>query len=137
MFALDEWDYETTRKATGFLANLCNYGTVVSVVVAHNCLELLSGITNKLQSREMLLPQAMALIDNVIETIENVLKNISLYWDEWLFEIDEIAEGCNIEVKMPRIPKSGKQDYRDQPSESPVNPKYVNKNSITVLYHYY
>ena len=70
------WDYKTTREATSLLSSVTSLEFIFSLIRLYRLLHPLTGITNRLQGRSVVIIEAYDDVPSVIKDIKSTRKNI-------------------------------------------------------------
>ena len=70
------WDYKTTREATSLLSSVTSLEFIFSLIRLYRLLHPLTGITNRLQGRIVVIIEAYDDVPSVIKDIKSTRKNI-------------------------------------------------------------
>ena len=103
----EKWNWqrnrETTVKTQGFLASLQKPECIMAFVVVKNCLQLLRGMTTKLQKRDINIVSAYNMIDDTKKKITDLRANIGREHADWYNEAQQMAMKVGEDITMPRI----------------------------------
>ena len=85
-------DRDTTVKAQRLLASLQKPEFIMAFVVVKNCLQLLRGMTTKLQKRDIDIVSAYNMIDDTKKKITDLRANIGREHVDWYNEAQQMAK---------------------------------------------
>lgn len=101
------WDLETRSKAQGLMSYFEKFSTAVLAIVVRNVLNYARPLTSKLQKSDIDIYQAYQMIDEVINSVEELRTSIDSRFSEWWNEIIQLSSS---EPTLPRLTLS--QTYR-------------------------
>ena len=114
-----KWDRETVSKAQGLKAALSSFQTISVFITTKNVLDSVKELAGKLQERNQDILDAYAMVDESIEEIKSVRKDIDATFVSWYRDITELAANIGVAESIPR--KTSLQRNRSNtPSQSPM-----------------
>ena len=93
----------TTVKAQGLLASLQKPEFVMAFVVVKNCLQLLRGMTTKLQKRDIDIVSAYNMIDDSKKKITDLRANIGREHADWYNEAQPMAKKVEEDITTRNV----------------------------------
>ena len=134
----EEWNWQRDRdtviQAQGLFANIQKSEFIMAFIVVKNCLQLIKGITVKLQKRDVDVISAYNMIDDTKQKIVDLRTNLDAKHEEWFREAKEMAEEVGAELRMPRITR--RQVYRSNADTSTTVDYYRVNYSAKFVDHF-
>ena len=99
-----------TTKAQGFLHSLTSGRTIIALVILNHVLDIVKGLSAKLQKRDADIVMAYKYIDLACYECDTS-------WNDWYWEAEDLVRKVGNELKIPRI-TTYQQHRLNTPSET-------------------
>ena len=113
------WSSDSVTDASTLLLAITSTEFISALVITHECLQYLRGLTTSLQEKAKDIIQAVSEINTLTSSLKQVRENVDFYHDKWF---DAILKMCSEVGTTPSIPRiCGRQRHRaSTPAASPT-----------------
>ena len=127
------WSSDSVTDASTLLLAITSTEFISALVITHECLQYLRGLTTSLQEEAKDIIQAVSEINTLTSSLKQVRENVDFYHDKWF---DAILKMCSEVGTTPSIPRiCGRQRHRaSTPAASPTE-YYRRTITIPILDH--
>ena len=122
------WSPDSVTDASTLLLAITSTEFISALVITHECLQYLRGLTTSLQEEAKDIVQAVSEINTLMLSLKQVRERVDYYHDKWFGIILEMCMGVGTTPSVPRI--CGRQRHRA--SIPAANPSEYYKRTITI-----
>ena len=127
------WSSDSLTDARGLQLALASTEFICAVVITNSCLKYLQALTSNLQAEAQDIVSAVAEIENVTTTIQNVRDQVQTHHSEWFLIVEKMCTDVGTVPSLPR--RCGRQIHRDNiPADTPSE-YFCRTISIPLLDH--
>ena len=127
------WSPDSVTDASTLLLAITSTEFISALVITHECLQYLRGLTTSLQEEAKDIVQAVSEINTLMLSLKQVRERVNFYHDKWFGIILEMCMGVGTTPSVPRI--CGRQRHRASiPAASPSE-YYRRTITIPILDH--
>ena len=127
------WSNDSLTDANAFLLAITSTDFVSALVITHECIQYLSGLTASLQMEAKDIVNSVSEINTLISSLEQVRASVDSHHDKWF---NTISRMCNEVGTTPSLPRTcSRQHHRANVPASTPSEYYKRTISIPILDH--
>ncbi len=127
------WSSDSLTDARTLLLAITTTGFLSALVVTNGCMQYLLGLTCSLQAEAKDIVQAVAEINHVLTTLQDVRKNVAVHHSKWFAKVEQMCEDLSIQPALPR--RCARQQHRSNVPAQNVSDYYQRVVTIPLLDH--
>ena len=127
------WTNESLIDASTLLLAITSTDFISALIITHECIQYLSGLTTSLQMEAKDIVHAVSEINTLTSSLHQVRASVDSYHSKWF---DTISKMCHVVGTIPSVPRTcGRQHHRANIPASNPSEYYRRTISIPMLDH--
>ena len=127
------WSHDSLIDASTLLLAITSTEFISALIITHECILYLSGLTTSLQMEAKDIVHAVSEVNTLISTLHQVRSSTDSYHSKWFHCISKM---CNDVGTIPSVPRTcGRQHHRPNIPASNPSEYYQETISIPILDH--